>query len=137
MNWIYQGRELTPEEITKYPAFVYLIVNLTNNKKYIGKKLTTKAGYKTVAGKRKRLRLQSDFMDYYGSNEELQNDVKVLGSENFRREILHFCRTKSEASYLELREQIDNRVLESDDYYNSWIMCRVRKAHIGKINEII
>jgi hypothetical protein len=130
MSWVYHGRKLTEAEIVQYPAFVYCITNTLNDRKYIGKKLTTKAGYKTTNGKRKKIRLPSDFMVYYGSNTELLDDVKLFGEDKFIREILYFCTKPAEATYLELREQIDRRVLEKEEYYNTWIMVRIRKSHI-------
>lgn len=133
MSWIFQGKELTEEEISQYNSFVYLITNKLTGRKYIGKKLTTKAGYKTVNGKRKKIRLLSDFPVYYGSNAELQEDVKSLGSENFKREILRFCSSKSEATYFELKYQMEMKVLESDNFYNSWIMVRIRKSHLKNL----
>ena len=133
MSWFYHGRQLTESEIVQYPAFVYCITNTLNDRKYIGKKLTTKAGYKTTNGKRKKIRLPSDFMVYYGSNAELLNDVKLFGEDKFIREILYFCTKPAEATYLELREQIDRRVLEKEEYYNTWIMVRIRESHIKNI----
>jgi hypothetical protein len=133
MSWVYHGRQLTEVEIVQYPAFVYCITNTLNDRKYIGKKLTTKAGYKTTNGKRKKIRLPSDFMVYYGSNAELLDDVKLFGEDKFIREILYFCTKPAEATYLELREQIDRRVLEKEEYYNTWIMVRIRKSHIKNI----
>ncbi len=133
MSWVYHGRKLTEVEIVQYPAFVYCITNTLNDRKYIGKKLTTKAGYKTTNGKRKKIRLPSDFMVYYGSNAELLDDVKLFGEDKFIREILYFCTKPAEATYLELREQIDRRVLEKEEYYNTWIMVRIRKSHIKNI----
>jgi hypothetical protein len=137
MCWLFHGNILSEEEIRQYSAFVYCITNTLNGRKYIGKKLTTKASYKTVNGERKKTRQGSDFMVYYGSNVELQEDVKFFGKDKFLREILYFCNSKSEATYLELREQIDRRVLETELYYNSWIMARIRKSNLGKLNEIV
>lgn len=128
--WIYQGREVTDEDLDGYVGFVYVITNRKNSRKYVGKKLFTKAGYKTVKGKRKKIRKKSDWETYFGSNEELLEDVKKHGEEHFVRDILYLCKTKAECTYLELKEQIDRRVLESDGYYNSWIMARVRKSHV-------
>jgi hypothetical protein len=50
--------------------------------------------------------------------------------ENFTRTILHLCKSKGECSYLEAKEQFINGVIESADYYNTWIMVRVRDTHI-------
>jgi hypothetical protein len=98
------------------------------------KKLFSKAGYKQVNGKRKKIRKASDWENYFGSNDELNENVAKLGKELFIREILHLCNSKGLCTYLELREQIDRRVMESDEYYNSWIMARVRKSHLKGYN---
>jgi len=37
MNWTYKGKEIT-EISDEYEGFVYLITNLTDNRKYVGKK---------------------------------------------------------------------------------------------------
>jgi hypothetical protein len=60
--------------------------------------------------------------------------VLQYGPENFKREILHLCKSKGVCGYLEAKEQFINNVLESDDYYNTWIMVRVRKSHIKDYN---
>jgi hypothetical protein len=130
MSWLYQGRIFNEEDIGNNYGFVYLITHVKTGRKYIGKKFFSKAGYKQVKGKRKKIRKPSDWLTYWGSNKTLLEDVKTLGEENFTREILHLCKTRSECAYLELREQIDNRVLESDSWYNDWIAIKVRKDHL-------
>jgi hypothetical protein len=73
-------------------------------------------------------------MEYYGSSIELNKDVETLGKDKFTREILFFCKSKAECSYIEAREQFTRRVLESDDYYNGQISVRVHGSHIkGKL----
>jgi len=138
MTWFYKN-----EVIEKLPddclGFVYCITNLSNNRKYIGKKLanfsktkiktiTTKAGVK----KKKKIRYteESDWKEYWSSSDELKKDVASLGEQNFHREILHFCKSKGGLSYYELKEQIDRRVLEQSDYYNGIIQVRIHKSHI-------
>lgn len=140
--WFFQGNEVTslPDDCV---GFVYLIVNKTNNRKYIGKKLAkfSKTTTKTVTlkngtKKKKKIKskIDSDWMDYYGSSGELTKDIESLGKESFTREILFFCKSKAECSYIEAREQFVNKVLESDDYYNNNIMIRVHGSHIkGKL----
>lgn len=137
LNWKYKGKDFTEEDIGDYYGFVYLIVNNVNNQKYIGKKFFYTQRTKVVKGKKKRFKTFSDWQTYYGSNTELQNDVKIHGEENFSREIIHLCMTKGECGYLEAREQFDRKVLESNDYYNNWIMVRVRQSHIKALNERI
>lgn len=142
MSWTHQGQLVTeiPEE---YIGFVYLITNTISGKMYIGKKLSkfAKTTYKVIklkngTKKRKKIKgkVESDWQEYYGSNDTLKADVIKLGPENFQREILYFCKSKAECSYIEAREQFSRRVLESDDYYNGQISVRVHGSHIkGKI----
>ena len=129
--WLYDKKqfETIPEDIV---GFVYCITNLTNGRKYIGKKNFYFSKTKTVKGKKKRHKVESDWMSYYGSNKELQADVDSLGTDNFSREILRLCKTKGEFAYYAAKYQFDNSVLESDDYYNTWIMCRIHKKHLTK-----
>lgn len=127
MNWTYQGKEV--EEIPEgIEGFVYLITNLTDSRKYVGKKLarfkTTKPPLKGKKNKRRGYK-ESDWRDYWGSSDKLNDDVAALGPENFTREILYFCKSRAEMSYIEAREQFDRRVLETDEYYNGIINCRV------------
>ena len=128
--WIYQGHEFTDEQIGKYIGYVYLITNKTNNKKYIGKKLFWFSKTRTVKGKKKREKVVSDWKQYFSSSEDLKKDVRELGEHNFIREILYLCNNKGTLSYLELREQVDRRVLESDEYYNAFIGGKINKSHV-------
>ena len=142
MTWFYQQQEITslPEDCA---GFVYVITNKQTGRMYIGKKLAKfkRTTYRTVKlknGKKKRKKIRgavdSDWQTYYGSSPELLRDVEQLGTENFLREILYYCRSRAECSYVEAREQFSRRVLESDDYYNGHIQVRVHGSHIkGKL----
>lgn len=127
--WLYNNEpiENIPEGIV---GFVYLITNLINNRKYIGKKNFYFSKTKQVKGKKKRTKVESDWRDYYGSNKELQTDVESLGKENFKREIIRLCKSKGEFGYFEAKYQFENNVLESEEWYNSFIMVRVNKKHL-------
>ena len=140
MAWYYQGNEVIelPDDCV---GFVYIITNNISGRMYIGKKLAkfSKTTYKTVklkngTKKKKRIKgkIESDWRDYYGSNDQLNKDVDTLGKEHFTREILYYCKSKSECSYIEAREQFNRRVLESTDYYNGHIQVRVHGSHIIK-----
>src|SRR5690554_2525437 len=106
MTWYYQGKEFTSEDIGDYIGFVYLITNLVTGRKYIGKKLLkTNRRIRRKTGRKVRRQIkESDWKEYYGSNDELKEDVKKYGKENFKREILHLCKTKGECSWYELKE---------------------------------
>ena len=138
MVWLYENTQIEqlPENCV---GFVYLITNTVSGRKYIGKKLAkfSKTAYKVVklkngSKKRKKIKskIDSDWQLYYGSNDQLNRDITELGSDNFTREILFYCKSKAECSYIEAREQFNHRVLESDDYYNGQIVCRIHGSHI-------
>ena len=142
MTWYHNGSIVTelPEDCV---GFVYLISCNTSGRLYIGKKLAkfSKTTYKTVTlknGKKKkkklRSKIESDWQTYWSSSDELKKDIESLGQENFTREILHYCKSKSECTYIEARTQFERKVLESDEYYNGQISCRIHQSHIkGKI----
>ena len=140
--WLYNN-EIVEELPDDCVGFVYLITNKASKRMYIGKTLSkfSKTTYKTVTlkngtKKKKKIKskIDSDWMDYYGSSIELNKDVESLGKDNFIREILFFCKSKAECSYIEAREQFTRRVLESDDFYNGQISVRVHGSHIkGKL----
>ena len=135
MSWTYNGKDFTEDDIGDSYGFVYCITNTKTDRQYIGKKFFSKAGYKQVNGKRKKVRKPSDWLQYWGSNKKLLEDIQELGESHFTREILYMCKTRSECAYLELREQIERRVLETDNYYNDWIMVKVRKDHLKKMKD--
>jgi len=139
MTWLYESQEITelPEDCA---GFVYLITNKLTGRMYIGKKLAKfkKTTYKTVKlknGKKKRKKIrgkiESDWQTYYGSSPELTKDVVELGTENFSREILRYCKSKTELSYYEAKYQFDNDVLlDENKWYNGWICVRARRFQL-------
>lgn len=141
MNWTYRGNEVTelPDDCV---GFVYMITRTDTGRQYIGKKLSkfSKTTYKTVLqknGKKKKKKIkskiESDWQTYFGSSNELLADIAMLGEDKFTREILHYCRSKAECSYVEAREQFERKVLETKDYYNNIIQLRVHGSHIKNI----
>ena len=132
--WIYKDQEITtlPDDCV---GFVYQITNTTNGRMYIGKKLAKfKRSRPPLKGRRnkRRYKVNSDWQDYYGSSDDLTLDVNRLGKDKFSREILFYCKSKAELSYVEAREQFARKVLESNDYYNGHIRVRVHGKGILK-----
>ena len=113
------GKVKALAKLAKFAKTKYRIVKLKNGKK-----------------KRKKIRekIDSDWQTYYGSSNELTADIEALGKSCFKREILFYCYSKAECSYVEAREQFRHKVLESDEYYNGQIRVRVHQSqHV--INE--
>jgi hypothetical protein len=138
LSWTHNGAIVVvlPEDCI---GFVYLITNTVTGRKYIGKKLAkfSKTSYKVVTQKngvkkKKKIKskVESDWQTYYGSNDVLNEDVNKLGNDKFTREILFYCNSKAQCSYIEAREQFTHKVLESTDYYNGQISVRVHGSHI-------
>ena len=133
-EWTYNNKVVNdlPEDVE---GFVYLITNLVDNRKYVGKKLarfkTTKPPLKGRKNKRRGFK-ESDWRTYWGSSDHLNADVKKLGPDKFTREILHYCPSRGALSYIEAKEQFDRRVLETDEYYNGIINVRVGSSNILK-----
>lgn len=114
-------------------GFIYIITNLTTNKKYIGKKQMISKRTKPPLKGKKRKRIcfvESDWKTYMSSSNELVEDIKKLGKENFKFEILRFCANKSQMAYYEAKEQIDREVLLREDYYNGIINIRLGKVKL-------
>jgi hypothetical protein len=138
VKWYYDGVEFTSEMIEDYIGYVYCITDLKNNKKYIGKKLfrSTRRLAPLKGKTRKRTVIkESDWQDYFGSSEEVKLLVSELGSDNFKREILHLCNTKGELSYMELKEQMLREVLLNDDYYNGIIQVKIHRSHVKNLKK--
>jgi len=131
--WTFAGNEVKEIPEGAY-GFVYIITNLINGKRYIGKKFFYTSKRKQVNKVRKRYKVESDWREYWSSSDELKADIEKLGKENFNREIIHFCDSKGVTNYLEAKEQFQRAVLENkEQWYNTWIMVRVSRSHLNKL----
>lgn len=130
MTWLYQGKPVTEDLVDGYTGFVYIIENLISGRKYVGKKLFSfRKTLKPLKGKKRKRKsvVPSDWLTYYGSNKELNEDVVKHGAENFSRQILRLCTTKSECNYWEAKYQFEFDVILSDLWYNQWIAVKVHR----------
>ena len=120
-------------------GFIYEITNTITNRKYIGKKqCTSRIKRKPLKGKtRNRIdKKESDWKTYTSSSNELNEDIKKYGKENFKFKIIKTCGSKWELAYFEIKEQLNNNVLLRDDYYNGIINVRIGRPPKGfKINK--
>jgi hypothetical protein len=135
--WLYNNisEEFKLDDAEGYFGFVYLITHNPTGRKYIGKKFFTKAGTRQIKGKKKKIRKTSDWETYWGSNVELQAEVIKNGAEQYTREILHLCKTRSACSYWETWEIFNRHALLHEHFFNGWVSCKIHKSHVlGKIN---
>jgi hypothetical protein len=128
--WYYRDKEFKSEDIGDNYAFVYIIENCVEDKFYIGKKLFWSKKTKQIKGKKKRYKVESDWKNYWGSNDELKADISRLGKDKFIRKILQLCKSKGTANYYEAKEIFLQDAILSDKFYNQWIMVRVARSHI-------
>jgi hypothetical protein len=134
-DWIYNETTLT-EPPAGYIGFIYLI-ELPDDRLYVGKKLFNFRKTRQVKGKKKKYLAESDWRCYYGSSDEVKTLVKELGPAQFKRTILHLCKTKSELNYMETWEIFKRHVLLDEKYVNGWVSCKIHKGTVfGKINKI-
>lgn len=128
-DWLYNGEVFN--DPGPYYGFVYCVTNLLSGRRYIGKKLFWFTKRKQVNKVRKRVKVESDWKEYWSSSDELKADIERLGKEHFKREIIHLCPNKGTVNYLEAKEQFDRCVLEDEaGWYNTWIMVRVNRSHL-------
>ena len=126
--WIFEGTPFLSENIDDNFGFVYLITNLSNGRKYIGRKYFW--SFRKPPGKKRKVKKESDWKKYYGSCPELKEDIGQFGRQNFSRTILSLHKTPGKTNFEETRQLFINGVLtESLDsgvpaYYNSNILSR-------------
>jgi hypothetical protein len=134
MAWKYNNKDFM-ECSKEIEGFVYLITNLTNNKKYIGKKSFWTRRKDKKTGRRKTK--ESNWKSYFGSCDELNQDVKLLGKDKFLREILYLCPHKKSMSYYETMEQFKRDVLINDFYYNTNIEGKFFESEVKTIYGLV
>lgn len=129
--WIYSQEPFVLQPSREYEGFVYLITNRQSNKQYIGKKSFWSRVTPKNGGRKQTI--ESNWKKYYGSSDELAEDLKLYGKQNFRREILRLCKTKKETTYFELQELYTRGVLLSDNFYNQSIQGKFFKSEMQRL----
>ena len=133
--WIYEGAPFTSDDIGEYYGFVYRITNTTTQKSYIGRKYFYQK--RKPRGGKRRVTSESDWKRYYGSSDDLKQDIRSLGRGSFRREILSLHTTLGKVNYEETKQLFLHNVLMEalDDgtpmYYNSNILGRYMRKDYG------
>ena len=128
--WTYQGSTFSSDDINSFFGFVYRITNLQTGKQYIGRKYFVQKRKPRSGKSKRRGTSESDWKKYYGSSPELKADVKQLGRENFKREILSLHESLGKVNYEETKQLFLNNVLQetledgTPKFYNSNILGR-------------
>jgi hypothetical protein len=111
---------------TQYEGYIYMTTNLETNRSYIGKKnffhkTNVKLGKKELAnlpvtrGRTKQTKLvvkPSDWKTYYGSSQEIKEDLKKYPKDKFVRVLLKLCKSKKSLTYYENKYLFQYGVLE-------------------------
>ena len=135
--WIYDNKELKPEDIPENSlGFIYKIVNIATGKWYIGRKMLTKAASKMVKGKKKKIRKESDWADYWSSSPALLADIELLGKDKFTREIILFVFTKASLTYSEEFCLFKTGALFDSNCYNGNIRAKIMKSWFAKTPDL-
>jgi hypothetical protein len=133
--WLFRGQVF--EDPADWLGFVYVIHNRIANRLYIGKKLLISTRMRTVRGRRRRVRTESDWRTYWGSNSQVHADRDRLGVDGFDRHIVYLVRSKGVLSYLEAKTQFDAQVLLNPQrFYNGIINCRINASHVLNIADV-
>jgi len=126
--WLYNEKVFESEDINDYFGFCYILTDLENGIKYIGRKYFYSIRKKK--GIRKKVRSESDWKTYYSSSKKIQQMVLESGPNRFKREILSLYKKKGQVNYNETKLLFQHNVLEAADekgkrlYYNDNIMNR-------------
>lgn len=135
--WTYQSTPIQTIEDLPNPenlyGFIYVITNMKTGQLYIGKKQFYSKRKKNLAkrdlstDKRKKTYThvikESDWLNYWSSSDRLKEDMKLLGAQWFKREIIELSCSEKYLTFAEIAHQIKNEVLKFDGY-NDNIMGR-------------
>lgn len=130
IEWDYHGE--TIDHLSKTPkgsiGFIYRIYLLDGSQRYyLGRKTITKPVAKSGINKGKSTGEYS-WRTYCGSSKELTAIIKT--GVPYRKEILHFCFSKSEITYRETKEILCSGALTDPLAFNFWIKALVYSKNL-------
>jgi len=131
--WYYNDKILESEDVVDCVGMVYLLENTENGRKYVGKKFFHRNKTYQVKKKKKKKKVESDWKDYYGSSRELLEDIEKVGKDKIKRTVLHLCKSKTQCSYYEMKEQLDREVLLSETYYNLFMGGKISGKNLERL----
>lgn len=143
-SWTYKNEIMTAEKIDelystnkKLHGFVYMITEKSSGKIYIGQKKFWTTKVRSVNKKKKKVKVQSDWEKYFSSSNYIIDEVAKGNHENFERKIIALCISDGQMNYIEVKLQMDLRVLERQDLFlNAYIGSRIATSHT-KHNDVI
>lgn len=130
-----KSKEDIPIEFEKSIGFIYIITQLSTGRRYIGRKLLTKASTKTTKGIKKKIRKDSDWIEYWSSSPKIKAWIDESGTDDFSKEILIFVSSKSELMYAEEYYLYKTNALLSDMWLNDNIRAKIMRAWFSKNKE--
>lgn len=132
MSWLFNGLPIEEDKIPKGAVgFLYKITNTETNQWYLGRKLLTKSKQKVVNGKKKKTRVESDWKDYWSSNDTLKEEA-AIAPQKFKREILLFVTTMGAMAYAEEFLLYKSGALFDPKCLNGNIRAKIMRNWFGK-----
>lgn len=135
--WYYKGTIFNSTDIKDAHGMIYLIEEISTGRIYIGQKQLWTKKPRMVNKKKKMIKAESDWKKYYSSSNYIMEKVEKEGWSDFKRHILVLCISDGQMNYVEMKLQIDLRMLEQQDLYiNGYIGGRISTSHI-KFDQIL
>lgn len=129
--WMFKNKIFTSEDINNAHGMVYLIEEISTGKMYIGQKQLWTKKTRTINKKKKKIKVDSDWKKYWSSSSYIKEKVLNEGHDDFRRYVLMLCISTGQLNYMEMKLQMDLRVLEKPEFYlNGFIGGKISTSHI-------
>lgn len=135
--WYYKGEIFNSTDIKNAHGMIYLIEEISTGRLYIGQKQLWTKKPRMVNKKKKMIKAESDWKKYYSSSNYIMEKVEKEGWSDFKRSVLVLCSSAGQMNYVELKLQIDLRMLEdASKYINGFVGGKIHASHI-KFDKIL